>query len=189
MNKYLIETSRLGLRAWKDSDLDTFSAMNSDESVMKYFPKKFRLNKEESKKSIEGFMDHYHKHGFTYFATDLLADDEFIGFIGMKTLGFDAFFTPGVDIGWRLSKDYWGRGLATEGAIAARNYFFEHFNYDKLFSLTPIQNQPSWSVMEKIGMEKIGVFDHPLIDANDELQKHVVYHITKAQWDGVKENL
>ena len=124
-------------------------------------------------------MDHYDEYGYTYFAVDYLVDNEFIGFIGMKTISYEAYFSPGVDIGWRLRKEYWGRGLATEGAIASRDYFFSNFEIERLISLTPVQNNASWNVMKKIGMQKIGNFNHPLIDDDDPLAKHVVYELLK----------
>ena len=125
-------------------------------------------------------MKHYHDYGFTYFAVDLLEQSQFVGFIGMKTVTYQAFFTPGVDIGWRLSEEYWGRGLATEGARKCKDYFFDNFDYERLISLTPVQNIPSWKVMEKIGMEKLGYFDHPLLEEQDPLLNHVVYEIRKG---------
>lgn len=176
-NAYLFKSERLGFRVWKKSDLAYYISMNSDQEVMRYFPEEFRLNAKGSAKSIQSFMEHYHKFGYTYFAVDFIEKGEFIGFIGMKTISYDAFFSPGVDIGWRLRKEYWGRGLATEGAIASRDYFFRNFEIGRLISLTPVQNQASWNVMEKMGMKKLGFFNHPMIDDEDPLAEHVVYEL------------
>ena len=174
---YLFKSERLGFRVWKKSDLAYYIAMNSDDEVMRYFPKEFRPDALGSAQSIERFMDHYNKYGYTYFAVDYIENNEFIGFLGMKTISYEAFFSPGVDIGWRFRKEYWGRGLATEGAIASRDYFFSNFDVGRLISLTPLQNQPSWNVMEKIGMKKIGTFNHPMIENEDPLAEHVVYEL------------
>lgn len=179
MIPYLIQTSRLGLRAWLASDLQPFAEMNQDPRVMEFFPRTFSF--EESEKGLQNFNDHLDVHGFTYFAVDRLDKEEFIGFIGMKHQSFDSFFTPCIDIGWRLKVDAWGQGFATEGAKACLEYGFTDMKLDAIYSTTPLLNTPSIRVMEKIGMQFFGEFDHPKIDSSSPLQRCCIYRISNPE--------
>lgn len=178
--KHIFFSKRLGFRNWKEDDLALYASLSSDPEVMRFFPEEFHLDHAKAKKSIDGFRAHFNRYGFTYFAVDLLESNQFIGFIGMKTIAYEIFFAPAVDIGWRLDKKYWGRGYATEGALAAMEWFFMNNKGKRLVSLTPTSNGPSENVMKKIGMNKVCEFDHPLLDKSDPLLKHVLYEIHKV---------
>ncbi|WP_235294803.1 GNAT family N-acetyltransferase [Portibacter lacus] len=176
---YLFFSERLGFRLWKETDLKIYTELSSDPEVMRFFPQEFWLDERSAKLSISGFQKHYREYGFTYFAVDKLDTADFIGFIGVKTISYDAFFAPAVDIGWRLHKDFWGNGYATEGAKRTLAWFFENFDLDRIVSMTPEKNIPSENVMIKIGMNKIETFNHPLLVTEDPLSKHVLYEIKK----------
>ena len=175
--KYLFFSNRLGFRLWKSADTSVLAALSSDSEVMKFFPAKFWLNTTSAQIYIEKLNEHYDSHGFTYFAVDLLETSQCIGFIGLKTINYHAFFTPAVDIGWRLAKQFWGKGYATEGAVRCANWFFESFEEDRFVSITPIQNSASENVMRKIGMIKVDEFNHPLLKESDPLARHVLYEM------------
>ncbi|MEM7512649.1 MAG: GNAT family N-acetyltransferase [Bacteroidota bacterium] len=176
---YLFQSERLGFRTWQKSDLDTYAAMNADPDVMEFFPS--LLSREVSKKSIENFEKHYEEHGFNFFPVDTLSENRFIGFIGMKRVGFEAFFTPCVEIGWRLDKAYWGKGYATEGALRCLKFAFEELGEEAVYSFTALQNKRSERVMQKIGMHKAGEFDHPKLSEDSELRQHVLYKIERPK--------
>ena len=108
----VLETERLLLRRWKDSDRQPFSRLNADPRVMEFMPS--RLAREESDRLVEQIESHFRERGFGLYAAELRRDHSFIGFIGLAVPSFHAHFTPCVEIGWRLSADYWGQGLATE---------------------------------------------------------------------------
>lgn len=173
-NEYIIETARLGLRQWQNRDLEHYIAMNQDPDVMQFFP--HIVTPEQSEESFERINRHYKEHGFTFFAADFLHDKAFIGFIGLINTRVESHFTPCVEIGWRLIKTYWGRGLATEGARACLTYAFDTLDLDSVYSFTPLSNLPSERVMKKIGMHGIGTFKHPMIP-NHALEEHVLYRI------------
>ena len=105
----------------------------------------------------------------------------FIGFIGIQPVPFEAPFTPAVEIGWRLSHDAWGRGYATEGALAARDFAFGELGLDEIVSMTIPINTPSRRVMEKIGMTRdpSGDFDHPNLP-DWEHRTHVLYRMRRT---------
>ena len=90
---------------------------------------------------------------------------------------FDVDFAPGIEIGWRLAHEYWGQGYAPEAATACLEYTRNKTDIKELFSFTSLLNQRSERVMQKIGMERIREFDHPLVHGEHPLCRHVLYHI------------
>ena len=113
-SKYIFKSKRLGFRNWTKEDFNSFAEMNEDADVMEYFPKK--LTKQKTKEFIYRLLKHYNKHGYNYFATEILSSRELIGFIGLAYQDYGAEFNPSTDIGWRLKKSAWNKGYATEGA-------------------------------------------------------------------------
>lgn len=174
-SKYLFKSKRLGFRTWTNSDLVPMSHINSDSEVMQFFPK--TQTQDDTANFIERMQNSYAKNGFCYFAVDRLEKDELIGFIGLSIQTFEADFTPITDIGWRLSRKYWGKGFATEGAKRCLDYAFDSHKLDKVFSTAPIINLPSIAVMAKIGMQKVKEFEHPLLLNNERLKRCVLYSI------------
>jgi len=97
---------------------------------------------------------------------------------------FGSFFTPCVEIGWRIKKEDWGNGYATEAAKACLNYGFKILQFDKVYSFTSTINLRSEKVMQEIGMVKAGEFDHPDIPPDNPLCRHMLYKI-EGQGDEV----
>lgn len=163
------------LRRWRDEDRGPFAAMNADPRVMRHFPA--TLTPEESDAFRGRIEDHFVRHGFGLFAVDL--DGQFIGFTGLAVPGFEAHFTPCVEIGWRLSAGHHGRGYATEAARAVLDYGFEELNLAEIVSFTVPENQASRRVMEKIGMHYDSEFAHPRLPLDHPLSRHVLYRISR----------
>ncbi len=174
--KYLFKSERLGFRNWIEGDKIPFYKMNSDQEVMKYFPK--TLSKEESDHLVERLSNHFIEFNFTFFAVDELKTGKFIGFIGMVHSKFDAHFTPCVEIGWRLQQESWNNGFATEGALKCLQYAWKNFNFENIYSITALKNSPSENVMQKIGMERQGTFEHSLIKEGHWLKTELYYKIS-----------
>ena len=170
-----IETSRLRLRDWQEADLEPFSQMNADEEVMKFFPK--TLSKQESDAFAKAIIAEIKEFGYGLFAVEVKETNEFIGFIGFHRATFESDFTPCIEIGWRLKKEAWGRGYATEGAKACLQYGFEELGFDEIFSFTADINEPSKHVMRKIGLQFVEEFNHPRVDEESPLLKHILYRI------------
>lgn len=174
-----INTERLILRPWREDDLTPFAQLNADPRVMEYFPavKTYQDTVEEYGRIADDFQ----KNGWGLWAATLAADDAFIGFIGLHPVGFTSHFTPAVEIGWRLAYEYWGKGYATEGAIATLEYAFKALDLPEIVSFTTVQNTRSRHVMEKIGMHRDPAddFDHPFLAEGHRLRKHVLYRIQK----------
>lgn len=173
----MLETRRLLLRRWRDSDREPFAALNSDPRVMQFFPAV--LSRAESDQLVDWIEAHFEQHGFGMFAAELRLEHAFIGFVGLAVPNFDAPFTPCVEIGWRIAAAYWNQGLATEGAKAVLGYGFDSLHLDEIVALTVPANLASRRVMEKIGMTRAPEddFDHPRLPEGHPLRRHVLYRI------------
>ena len=180
MHDYIIKTPRLGLRKWKNSDIERFAQINRNREVMRYFPN--ILCEEQTRSMVKRIDRHFDRHQFGFYAVEKLENKTFIGFIGLQHQYFKSHFTPCIEIGWRLQKSEWGQGFAPEGAKACMKYAFETPGLEKIYSFTSKYNAQSEKVMIKIGMEKIGEFDHPQIKQKHYLQKHVLYKIDKGRF-------
>ncbi|MEM6769370.1 MAG: GNAT family N-acetyltransferase [Bacteroidota bacterium] len=178
----MIETPRLLLRPWRKTDLDAMAAINANPSVMQYFPATQDLDQ------TKGFLgrQHFHQqeHGYCYFAAELRATNQVIGFIGMNHQDYAAPFAPATDIGWRLAPEFWRKGLATEGARACLTYAWETLGLPEVVAVAIEQNLPSIGVMQKIGMANGGTFDHPGLSAFPEIQRCVWYHVAHPDGNG-----
>ena len=170
-----IETERLLLRRWLDSDFKPFAAMNADPRVMEFFPK--ALTRQESDALAERIILHFQEHDFGLWAVQIKGGCQFAGFIGLSKPRFEAHFTPCVEIGWRLAVDHWGKGYATEGAKAALEFAFQIAQLSEVVSLTAVVNERSQRVMQRIGMHHSPAddFDHPLLPQGHVLSRHVLY--------------
>jgi RimJ/RimL family protein N-acetyltransferase len=175
----MIETDRLLLRLWEKRDREPFAQLNSDPRVMEFMPA--CLSSVESDLLVDRIENHFRKHGFGLYAAELRKERLFIGYVGLAVPGFNAHFTPCVEIGWRLSADHWGRGLATEGARAVVHHAFESLDLDALVSFTVPGNLRSRRVMEKIGMthDPADDFDHPNLPEAHPLRRHVLYRLSR----------
>ena len=176
----ILKTGRLILRRWRDSDREPFSRVNADARVMEFMPA--RLSRPESDALVDRIEQHFHDHGFGLFAAELREDNSFIGFVGVAVPHFHAHFTPCVEIGWRLSADYWGRGLATEGAREVVSYAFSELKLNALVSFTVPANLRSCRVMDKLGMihDPADDFDHPNLPEEHPLRRHVLYRLSSS---------
>lgn len=178
----VLETERLKLRQWIRKDYKGFASINSDPDVMEYYPN--ILSEDESNllaKKIKSLID---KRGWGFWATELKSESRFIGFVGLHKPEVELPFNPCVEIGWRLSKEYWGSGYATEAAQAVLTFAFEVLGLKEIVSFTSLENKRSQAVMHRINMVNTGHnFEHPSIPAGNPLKEHVLYKITKEQWN------
>jgi RimJ/RimL family protein N-acetyltransferase len=180
----MIETERLRLRPWQESDLPAFAAMNADPRVRRFFS--CLLTREESDASVARFTDAYAADGFGFMATELRDTSEFIGLLGIQRMCFalPGRTVPAIEIGWRFNEKSWGKGLATEGAQACLQLAFEQFQIPEIVAFTIPANLPSRRVMEKLGMTRNpdDDFDDPRIPAGNPCQRHVLYRVQKSEW-------
>jgi RimJ/RimL family protein N-acetyltransferase len=178
-----LTTDRLLLRQWTDADYEPFAALNADPVVMEHFPAP--VTREASDALIERVKPQIEKGDFGLWAVEVRETGQFIGFTGLSVPSFEAHFMPAVEIGWRLSKDAWGKGYATEAALASLAFGFGPAGLDEIVSFTATTNLPSQRVMQRIGMthDEAGDFDHPRLEPGHRLERHVLYRITRPQWE------
>ena len=177
-----IETERMVLRAWQMSDREEFARLNSDIRVMEFMPA--CLSTAESDLFFDRIQRHFQKYGFGLYVAELSEARRFAGTVGLMVPQFEAHFTPCVEIGWRLTADCWGRGLATEGARAVVRHAFESLNLESLVSFTVQANVSSRRVMAKIGMTRDSAddFEHPDLPEGHPLRPHVLYRLSRTDW-------
>ncbi len=170
----MIATERLTLRQWRDDDLEPFAALNADPAVMEFFPAP--LTREQSDSLAQRERTAIEERGWGLWAVEN-ADRGFMGFVGLAVPSFEAHFTPAVEIGWRLAREQWGKGYATEAARAALAFGFEELALDEIVSFTVPANRKSWLVMERLGMTRSPEddFDHPMLGEGHPLRRHVLY--------------
>jgi RimJ/RimL family protein N-acetyltransferase len=182
----VLRTDRLLLRRWQDRDRAPFAAMNADPEVMAYFPS--TLDRAASDLIIDRAEAALEAEGSGLWAVERREDGRFMGFVGLARPSFKAPFTPCLEIGWRLARDMWGHGYATEGAVAVRDHAFEVVGLDALLSWTTVANMPSRRVMERIGMthDSRDDFDHPNLPVGHPLRRHVLYRLSRERWAEVR---
>lgn len=172
-----IETERLLLRRWQEQDLEVFIHMNQDAEVMRYFP-----NTQDTAQTVqfyEKIVQEFAEYGYGLYAAEEKSSGKFIGFIGFHRADLAVDFCPCIEIGWRLDKQYWGRGYATEGAKACLKHGFEKLCFDQVYSFTSIENIASQRVMQKLGLQLKQYFAHPQVPENHSLKPHVCYWTEK----------
>lgn len=170
-----METERLILRSWKYEDKVSFVEMNSDGNVMKYFPA--TLSVDESNAFVDRINADFLETGFGLYAVEIKETGEFIGYVGFHRFTFDATFSPGWEIGWRISDRFWHKGYATEAAKACLDYARNKHFCSRLYSFTAVPNIPSENVMKRIGMTYDGLFMHPALAEGHWLKEHKLYSI------------
>jgi RimJ/RimL family protein N-acetyltransferase len=180
VTKVFVETERLRLRDWCDTDRGVFAAMNADPEVMRYFPE--TQSREESNASVDRCVARLNNDGFGFWAAELKETGEFIGFIGVQRAPNYLPCAPAIEIGWRLVKHVWGRGLAPEGAMASLDYAFREIGAGEVIAITTVNNTPSRRVMEKVGMshDLSGDFDHPMVPEGNPARPHVLYRVRRV---------
>jgi RimJ/RimL family protein N-acetyltransferase len=145
----MIETERLWLRRFTLDDVDDSWEMNRQPEVRRYLPGEGGPSRQQVRRLIEeNTLADYQKYGFGRLAIIHKADQRFIGFTGLKYLpDMDE-----VDVGYRLRREYWGRGLATEATRPAIAWGFQRLQLPRVIAMAMVGNKASIRVMQKLGM-------------------------------------
>jgi RimJ/RimL family protein N-acetyltransferase len=176
-----LTTERLILRRWRQSDLAPFAALNCDPEVMEHFPN--TLDRAQSAAMIERIEKSFNEESLGLWAVETASNGDFIGFVGLSKPKFEAHFTPCVEVGWRLAKQFWGYGYALEAAQAATQDGFDRLGLTEIVSFTSTLNIRSMRVMERLNMTRNEQEDfmHPVLAPHHPLCRHVLYRL-KAQY-------
>ena len=174
-----LETPRLILRPWRESDRAPFAEMNADPLIMTYFAS--TMPPGESDAALARFQAAYERDGFGFFTAELRSTGAFAGIIGAQTMrdAVPNLSQPAVEIGWRLPRAFHGQGLATEGARATVAFAFSTLNLPEVVAVTALGNRASRNVMEKLGMTHRPDldFDHPRVPTGHPHQRHTLYQL------------
>jgi RimJ/RimL family protein N-acetyltransferase len=170
-----LRTDRLALRRWRDSDLEPWAAMNADPEVREHLGD--LLTREQSDAAVARFQAEFDQRGYGWWAVEVRATGEFVGFAGLDQVDDDMPFT-GVEIGWRLARRAWGQGYATEAALRVLAYGFDALGLSEILAVTTAGNLRSRAVMRRIGMTRDPAddFDHPTVPEGP-LRQNVLYRL------------
>lgn len=173
-----LRTERLLLRQWQERDLEPFAELNSDAEVMRYFPA--MLAREESDALATAIRRALEKQGWGLWAVEVIDGPSFIGFVGLNDPSFDAHFTPAVEVGWRLAREHWGQGYATEAGQAAIEFGFDELELNQIVAMIGLDNSRSQRVAERLGMTRNPAddFDHPRVPPGP-LRRHALYRLDR----------
>lgn len=178
----MIETARLILRGWRDSDRVPFHDMGQDERVMATLgPLLWRDETDALIDRVQRILD---ANGFTFWAVERRADGAFLGFCGLKPGAEETPIHGEIEIGWRLAHAYWGQGYAREAAQASLDWGWANLDVASIAAITSVDNVRSRGLMERLGMIRAPEddFDHP--GAIERLRPHVTYRIGRPAVKG-----
>ncbi|QLF93004.1 GNAT family N-acetyltransferase [Pseudomonas sp. ABC1] len=169
------ETERLSLRQWCPADREPFAALNADPRVMEFFPS--ALARDESDALADRCQALITERGWGVWAVACKRSQAFVGFVGLHVPSAALPFSPCVEIAWRLGFAHWGRGFATEAAAAVLRVGFDVLQLPEIVSFTAVANQRSRAVMERLGMQASGMFEHPEVPEGSPLRRHCLYRL------------
>ena len=180
-----IQTERLILRRWTDADRAPFAALNTDPEVMRHFPAPWPA--QQSHSVIDSWLAQFDSQGWSNWAVEVRRTGEFVGFIGLTVPRRRLPCSPCVEIGWRLARGHWGRGLASEAAREALRIGFERLGLAEIVSFTALGNLRSRAVMERIGMQDATEnFEHPGVPEGHPLRPHCLYRLSRDRWSALR---
>lgn len=141
------------------------------------------LSRAETAALIERVTALEAEHGHTFWAIERQHDARLIGWCGV-IWGNAGPVDGQAEVGWRLARDCWGEGYASEAARASVDWLFATLPVDRAWAITATTNMRSRAVMERLGMahQQELDFDHPRIAAGDPLRRHVTYSISRDTW-------
>lgn len=144
-----ITTSRLTLRPFTLEDVIPLHRIVNEPGIMKYFPRTDPPDMERVKKLIARQFMQYETYNLGWWAVIPKGQTDLIGWNGLQFIPE----TEEIEVGYLLSKPYWGQGFATEGAKAALNFGFEKLRLKEIIGLTHPENTASQNVLKKCGMQ------------------------------------
>ncbi|MDA4846441.1 GNAT family N-acetyltransferase [Hoeflea poritis] len=182
----IAQTERLIVRNWRPEDEDAFHRLNSDDTIMQFFP--FRRSREQSREVMEKTMREINETGYGFSALQTQDDETAIGILGLSVPQLEPL-VPGdsVEIGWRLVPEVWGKGYITEASKELLRIGFQERGLEEIVAFAVPANTRSTAVMDRIGMRHSPSrdFDHPFVpDSHIHLRRHAFYAVTAADWAG-----
>jgi RimJ/RimL family protein N-acetyltransferase len=167
-------TERLVLRPFRESDLEPWAALNADPDVTQYLGPP--LSREDSDRTASAINAFYEARGFGFLAVERRSDGAFLGACGLSK---EQWYPDDLEIGWRLAREYWGRGYATEAAVSWLDYAFKEAGLPRVIAVTDTPNVRSIAVMRRLGMS----FDHEAVLEDDGVPfDATIYSLKAEEW-------
>lgn len=168
--KFYLETERLILREFRESETEGIFELDSNPEVHKYLGKNPITTYKQAKDIITFFEEQYKERGIGRFAAFEKASGDFIGWSGLKLNQGEKEslngFTNFIDIGYRFIPRFWGMGYASEAAFACLDFGFKEMNYDIIYGAADVENIGSNKILQKIGLQFINQFGYKGVDVN-----------------------
>lgn len=173
----MIETERLIIRPWRESDRAPYFALNADPDVRRFLGPP--QNRAETDAALDRQAVAQAAHGHCFWALERRDDAALIGFCGL--LPGKAPIDGKIEIGWRLGRAYWQQGYAREAAEACLAWGWANLPDPAIYAITVPANSASWGLMERLGMTRVadGDFDYPDLAEGDPLRRHITYAIAR----------
>jgi RimJ/RimL family protein N-acetyltransferase len=170
-----LTTTRLLLRAFREDDLPVYAALNADPEVAQYLGGP--ISSAESDEIADWAQALHSAEGIGLLAVERRSDNVFLGMCGLHHLY--EWYPDDIEVGWRLAREHWGHGYATEAAGAWLAHAFTVLDLPRVISVTDEPNTRSIAVMRRLGM----TLDHrATLEEEGETFDAVVHAITRAQW-------
>ncbi len=167
-----LETDRLLLRMFRDSDITTVAEWSADPNVMRYVGDGQPINRCNAWRAMASWLGHWQLRGYGFWAMEEKATQQLVGRCGF----FNPPDWPRFEVGWTLHPQHWRKGFATEAANAALKYAFTAMRRDAVSSIIHPDNAASIQVATRIGERLAG-------EADLFGKRVLIYEITKAEWE------
>ena len=178
----MIETERLILRNWREQDIAPFDRHTNTPAVMRWLGG-VKPPDELREIIVDRLMRWQEERGFTFWVVERKEDRALLGFCGLKIAdGNGSSVTGAFEIGWRFREDSWGRGYAKEAAAASLDYAFDALEAERVVALTVIQNEGSWGLMKRLGMQRREDLDYVDESWPESMNPIIVYEIRRGEW-------
>jgi RimJ/RimL family protein N-acetyltransferase len=165
-------TERLVLRPFREEDLEPWAALNAEVTEFLGEP----LSREECDRIAAAVNERYAADGIGFLAVERRTDGVFLGACGPT---HEQWYPDDLEIGWRLAREYWGHGYATEAATSWMEHGFATIGLPRIIAVTDSPNRRSIAVMRRLGMS----FDHRAMLQEDGVEfEATVYSMTAEAW-------
>jgi RimJ/RimL family protein N-acetyltransferase len=168
----ILETPRLILRGWRAEDFEPFAAMMAEPRVAQFLTADQRpQDRGAAWRGMAMFAGHWVLRGYGLFVVEEKATGAFVGRVGP----WQPEMWVGFEIGWGIAPAFWGKGYATEAAVASGAWAFDTFDLDHVVSLIHVDNTRSQAVARRLGERPVGETLHAGMP-------HVIWRAERADW-------
>lgn len=172
----VLETERLILRGFRPEDTPDLAAIHGDPETMRYLGGKHDASLAEAYRSIMLYTGHWSLHGCGKWAVEEKASGKLVGRTGYLDTPYE---WPGLELGWTFNRATWGKGYATESAIAARDWAFNVLGVDRVMSMINVENKASQAVARRVSETPWKPYDF-------RGQDSMLWSITRAEWSALR---